>query len=74
MSVAWVQGIQAPNPDQRRDIRQKPNHRCKVCPSGRSLCMGLPSGQFLGVDLGRVFVLKLPELPYIAAMIGSDAK
>jgi hypothetical protein len=51
ISVAWVQRIQAPSPDQRRDTRQKSNHRCKVCPSCRSLCGGLPSGQSLGVDL-----------------------
>jgi hypothetical protein len=50
ISVAWVQRIQAPSPDQRRDTRQKSDHRCKVCPSCRSLCGGLPSGQSLGVD------------------------
>ena len=51
ISVAWIQPIQAPSPDQRRDTCQKSNHRCKVCSSSRSLCGCLPSGQFLGVDL-----------------------
>jgi hypothetical protein len=46
MSVAWVQRIQAPSPDQRRDIHQKSNHRCEVCTSCRPLCGGLPPGQF----------------------------
>ena len=44
ISVAWVQRIQAPSPDQRRDTHQKSNHRRKVCPSCRPLCGGLPSG------------------------------
>lgn len=51
MTVAWVQRVQAPSPDQRRDTRKKSNHRCKICPSCRSLCGGLPSGQFFGVGL-----------------------
>ena len=51
ISVAWVQRIQAPSPDQRRDTHQKSDHRRKVCPSHWPLCGGLHSGQFLGVDL-----------------------
>ena len=48
ISVARVQRFQATNPDTRRDIGQKPDYYRKVCPSYRSLCDGLPSGQFVG--------------------------
>ena len=46
VSVAWLQRIQATNPDPRRDTSQKPNHYCQVCSSCGTLCGGLPSGQF----------------------------
>jgi hypothetical protein len=63
ISVAWVQRIQTPSSDQRRDRRKKSHHRRKVCPSCRSLCGGLPSGQFFAVDLWHVFILKLQQNP-----------
>ncbi len=42
ISVAWVPRIQAASPDPRRNTYQKSDHHCKVCPSYRSLCGGVP--------------------------------